>query len=207
MKAVRNIRLCTKDCLCLYVCPVGATDTETGQIDAEKCTGCGVCVQTCPSHAISLKPDTYPPQQKKDFAVVSALEALALSKVRQEKAALEAAESAGSPVKRQLAGALVKSNRMMAEDLLREAGYMLPQSRNVRRLLESMLENPEADFPREAAEKLLAIIKVNDMEEEKMELKGSKTEKNLAAAFAGESQARNKYTYFASVARKKATSR
>lgn len=35
-----------------------------------------------------------------------------------------------------------------------------------------------------------------------MELKGSKTEKNLMAAFAGESQARNKYTYFASVARK-----
>ena len=35
-----------------------------------------------------------------------------------------------------------------------------------------------------------------------MELKGSKTEMNLQAAFAGESQARNKYTYFASVAKK-----
>lgn len=35
-----------------------------------------------------------------------------------------------------------------------------------------------------------------------MELKGSKTEKNLREAFAGESQARNKYTYFASVAKK-----
>ncbi|MBQ8683162.1 MAG: rubrerythrin family protein [Clostridia bacterium] len=35
-----------------------------------------------------------------------------------------------------------------------------------------------------------------------MELKGSKTERNLAEAFAGESQARNKYTYFASVAKK-----
>ncbi len=35
-----------------------------------------------------------------------------------------------------------------------------------------------------------------------MELKGSKTEKNLWDAFAGESQARNKYTYFASVAKK-----
>ncbi len=32
--------------------------------------------------------------------------------------------------------------------------------------------------------------------------KGTKTEKNLEAAFAGESQARNKYTYFASVAKK-----
>ena len=35
-----------------------------------------------------------------------------------------------------------------------------------------------------------------------MELKGSKTEKNLLAAFAGESQARNRYSYFASQARK-----
>jgi len=35
-----------------------------------------------------------------------------------------------------------------------------------------------------------------------MELKGSKTETNLKEAFAGESQARNKYTYFASKARK-----
>ncbi len=35
-----------------------------------------------------------------------------------------------------------------------------------------------------------------------MELAGSKTEKNLQEAFAGESQARNKYTYFASKARK-----
>ena len=35
-----------------------------------------------------------------------------------------------------------------------------------------------------------------------MELKGSKTEANLLAAFAGESQARNKYTYFASKAKK-----
>lgn len=34
------------------------------------------------------------------------------------------------------------------------------------------------------------------------ELKGTKTQKNLQEAFAGESQARNKYTYFASVARK-----
>lgn len=35
-----------------------------------------------------------------------------------------------------------------------------------------------------------------------MELKGSKTEQNLMEAFAGESQARNKYTYFESQARK-----
>src|SRR5512136_558883 len=37
-----------------------------------------------------------------------------------------------------------------------------------------------------------------------MDLKGSKTEKNLLAAFAGESQARNRYTYFASAAMEEA---
>ena len=37
-----------------------------------------------------------------------------------------------------------------------------------------------------------------------MELKGSKTEANLQKAFAGESQARNKYTYFAEKAREEA---
>lgn len=35
-----------------------------------------------------------------------------------------------------------------------------------------------------------------------MDLKGTKTEANLKAAFAGESQARNKYTFFASKAKK-----
>ena len=41
-----------------------------------------------------------------------------------------------------------------------------------------------------------------ERKESKMELKGSKTEQNLRTAFAGESQARNKYTYFASKAKK-----
>ena len=54
--AVRNLRLCTKDCLCLYVCPVGATDTENSVIDVEKCIGCGICAESCPSKAISMVP-------------------------------------------------------------------------------------------------------------------------------------------------------
>ena len=41
-----------------------------------------------------------------------------------------------------------------------------------------------------------------NLEPRKNELKGTETEKNLLAAFAGESQARNKYTYFASKAKK-----
>ena len=47
------------------------------------------------------------------------------------------------------------------------------------------------------------VNKKNDIKENNtMELKGSKTEKNLMAAFAGESQAYTKYTYFASKAKK-----
>ncbi len=45
------------------------------------------------------------------------------------------------------------------------------------------------------------IVRNTRKGEHDMELKGSKTEKNLQNAFAGESQARNKYTYFAEKAR------
>ena len=52
-------------------------------------------------------------------------------------------------------------------------------------------------------QKLWCIIKLHNHKWRIiMELKGSKTEKNLMAAFSGESEARNKYTYFASVAKK-----
>ena len=83
--AVRNLRLCTKDCLCLYVCPVGATDTENSIIDVNKCLGCGTCAAACPSAAISMVPVEYPPQQKKEKEVLAASFALAKNKAKQEK--------------------------------------------------------------------------------------------------------------------------
>ena len=82
--AVRNLRLCTKDCLCLYVCPTGATDTENSIIDANKCIGCGKCAEACPSSAISMMPKTLPPQQPKEEAVVEALRVLIQSKAAAE---------------------------------------------------------------------------------------------------------------------------
>ena len=105
--------------------------------------------------------------------------------------------------------AISKSERIVAEDIVREAGYMLPQSDNAHKMLEELIENPPTkDFPIESAKKLLRLIpineKTNDKENKTMSNKyaGTQTEKNLQEAFAGESQARNKYTYFASVAKK-----
>ncbi len=156
--AVRNVGLCSKDCLCLYVCPTGASDTENSVIDIEKCIGCGACADACPSRAISMVPRAYPPQQKKDEAVAAALRQLAAGKTEQEQTA---AALSGA-----LAKAMEKSNRIMAEDLLREAGYMLPQSGNTRALLETMeafLNEP--GFPKESLALLQSTLQFNEAPE------------------------------------------
>ncbi len=234
--AVRNLRLCTKDCLCLYVCPSGATDTENSVINPEKCIGCGACAEACPSSAISMVPKTLPVQQPKEDKVVEALRGLVQSKAQ--------AESIASQLPDALSVAVEKSSRLMAEDLCREAGFMLPQSGNTKAFLERIKAYP--GIPADAVESLLHTIQFNEKTEEKKMEKwkcsvcgyihegpmtpdfkcpvckqpadkfvkieeaapaknpyaGTKTEKNLWEAFAGESQARNKYTYFASVAKK-----
>jgi len=190
--AVRNIRLCTKDCLCLYVCPSGATDTENSIIDVSKCIGCGDCADACPSGAISMVPKEYPKQQDKTETVINALRALMSSKSKQENIA------AGLPER--LAAAIEKSNHIMAEDIIREAGYMLPQSENTKEFLRSLLDQKYAEgFPKDTVEKLLEALNKN---EENNSMSENKTLKNLMAAFDGESKANRKYTAYAKKAEK-----
>ena len=105
-----------------------------------------------------MLPDKYPPQQPKHAAVIAAQRALGLSKVRQERIASGIADSSDCEVTKQFAKAVAKSNLRMAEDILRESGYLLPQSNEVRELLELMLENAAPDFPKEAAELLLSKL-------------------------------------------------
>ena len=144
--AVRNIRLCTKDCLCLYVCPVGATDTENSIIDVNKCIGCGACAGACPSGAISMVPKEYPPQQAKTDDVKAVLNALSENKANEEKAAIQIAEETNNDTLYRLMSAVAKSERLIAEDIMREAGYMLPQSDNAHKLLEELTELQELYF-------------------------------------------------------------
>ena len=161
MIASRNLRICTKDCMCLYVCPTGATDTETGQIDFAKCVGCGDCARSCPNSAISMIPLDYPHQQPKDETVVGKVRSIAGSKAAQEAIAKQVMDGTDDPRLRTLMKAIRRSERLMGEDLIRETGYLLPQSGEVRRMLETFVADPPEGFPVEAARELLARLNFN----------------------------------------------
>ena len=244
------------DCdACEKACPNGSVKMlQNGRkrfpvINEGSCIGCGMCAQACPSGAISMVPKEYPAQQPKTNQVKAVLNKTAQAKADEEKEALQIAETTDKDGLYRLMKAVAKSERLVAEDILREAGFMLPQSNNAHELLEDLIANPPTkDFPVDVARKLLEMIPNNEknnmkkeevktmkkwvctvcgyvhegeeapeqcpvckqpkekfklMEEEKKNpYAGTQTEKNLEAAFAGESQARNKYTYFASVAKK-----
>lgn len=156
--AYRNIKLCSKDCLCLFVCPTGATNNETGQIDFSKCIGCGACANACPARAITMVPNNYPKQQEKNNNVINALLDVAKSKIEENKILNGLLENANGEEKKLLKG-LIYSNTVIIEDLMREAGFMLPQSKNAHDLLVKISHDEKV---KDVVDALLNKIRVNE---------------------------------------------
>ena len=158
--AYRDLKICTKDCLCLFVCPTGATDNETGQIDFDKCIGCGACAASCPSKAISMLPRVYPKQKVKDKRVISELFSIADRKIDEIKTLKYLMNKSSNDNLKRLYKALIQSNKVIVEDLFREAGYMLPQSTSTNKFLKSLLgKDKEIDS---IINKLLSKLVIND---------------------------------------------
>ena len=124
------------------ICPVGATDTENSVIDIDKCIGCGMCAQACPSGAISMGTKEYPAQQSKTDQVKAVLNKTAQAKADEEKEALQIAEATDKDGLYRLMKAVAKSERLVAEDIMREAGFILSKSNNTHELLEDLVANP-----------------------------------------------------------------
>ncbi len=136
--AYRNLKLCSKDCLCLFVCPTGASDTETGQIDFDKCIGCGACANACPARAITLIPNKMPKQQVHQEEVIKALFKVANIKIATINKLKGLIKSSTDEQEKKLYKAMIHANKVIIEDLMREAGYMLPESKNTHDFLEEL---------------------------------------------------------------------
>ena len=156
--AYRNIKLCSKDCLCLFVCPTGATNNETGQIDFSKCIGCGACANACPAHAITMVPNNYPKQQEKNNNVINTLLDNKKKKIEEIKILSGLMENASDEEKK-LLKAIIHSNTVIIEDLMREAGFMLPQSKNAHDLLVKISHDEKV---KDVVDALLNKIRVNE---------------------------------------------
>ena len=94
--------------------------------------------------------------------MVATLNTLAQSKADQEKMALQIAEGTSKDGLYRLMMAIAKSERILAEDVMREAGFMLPQSNNAHTMLKELVDTPPTPaFPAEAAKKLLEKLPDN----------------------------------------------
>ena len=85
------------------------------------------------------------------------MNSVAQRKADEEKAALQIAEATEKDGLYRLMKAVAKSERLVAEDIMREAGYMLPQSNNAHELLEELIAKSPDGFPVETAKKLLKM--------------------------------------------------
>jgi ferredoxin len=140
MFAARNIELCTKDCACLFVCPTGATDTEDGTIDAEKCIdGCRLCVDACPSGAIHLVYQRIPKQSLPQEELTKVLSRLLVNKADLFVQSGVVAEGTKSKNAAGFYAALALSNQILGEDCIRESGHLVPEAERMEDLVRSGL--------------------------------------------------------------------
>ena len=158
--AHRDLKICSKDCLCLFVCPTGATNNETGQIDKDKCIGCGACALACPAHAITLIPRKMPPAQPKTEEVIVSLDKVIRNKIREIWQIHFLLEKSENEAEKNLLKALYHSHKVVLEDLMREKGYMLPESKNTHEFLQTLLTDEFAD-PK-IVQKLLELLELNE---------------------------------------------
>ena len=107
-----------------------------------------------------MLPRVYPKQKVKDKHVISELFKLADSKIEQIKILKNMINESSNDDEKLLYKALIHSNKVIIEDLFREAGFMLPQSTNTNKFLKSLLgKDKEIDT---IINKLLSKLVVND---------------------------------------------
>jgi ferredoxin len=132
MFAVRNLKLCTKDCTCLYVCPTGATATEDGSIDTSKCLdGCRLCVDACPSHAIYLVYTNYPERPLAPAELMAGIASLLAEKAEAWVRLTALAENEPDAQVKRLLTALARSAQILGQDQVRAAGYLIPEAKRL----------------------------------------------------------------------------
>ncbi len=136
MFAVRNPELCTKDCICLYVCPTGATATEDGSIDKNKCIdGCRLCVDSCPSNAIYLLPESYPESKKLNDEFTDVFFKLSKDYAELYVTFLDLIEHHSDPNYKRIYKALLHSVKILSQDGMRACGYLKPEKKIIDTIL------------------------------------------------------------------------